>query len=379
MNPASEISEELWAFVRRSYESEAWANAILDAIHHFGDVLRLKSGLQSDGTSLAGQALGGKEPKIKINRLATESDRNIQMGVEQLARGLYQGVRNPRSHERFVDSKMDCDAILLFVDFLLRIIGNSKDAFSIETIVERVSDEDFVQNKRYSDLLVNEIPQNKRLEALIAVFENVEYRVLSKRKAFFQVCLESLSAADVQQLFEVVSSRLRMSSDDNELQMIFELLEPHQWLLISEAVRLRSENRVIKSAQAGIYILSTNRCEGGALATWATSFLGHFSLKKELLQSLHSLLSSSAVKNQDYVFRFFFIHFPELSEKPPVGLVRHIKSKLAGGDERYKNAVDALDFLGGMEWVYPFVEDVKSFSARQQPPVIDDFVDDIPF
>ena len=148
MNLATEVNADLWAAVRRSYESQAWSNAILDAVHHFSDVIRAKSGLQSDGTALAGQALGGKEPKIRLNRLATESERNVQAGVEQIARGLYQAIRNPRSHERFEDSQRECDAIIVFVDYLLGVIGHARAAFSIDNILERVTDDNFVANKR---------------------------------------------------------------------------------------------------------------------------------------------------------------------------------------------------------------------------------------
>lgn len=63
MNIQTAISGELWAAIRRSYESEAWANAILDGIHHLSDAIRLKTGLQSDGTALAGQALGAQRLK----------------------------------------------------------------------------------------------------------------------------------------------------------------------------------------------------------------------------------------------------------------------------------------------------------------------------
>src|SRR5436305_6249106 len=123
MNTQTVISEDLWGAVRRSYEAQAWANAILDAIHHLSDAIRLKAGLQSDGTALAGQALGGKSPKLRLNHLQTDSEQSIQAGVEQLLRGLYQSVRNPRSHGRIEDSQNDADALILFVDYLLRVIG----------------------------------------------------------------------------------------------------------------------------------------------------------------------------------------------------------------------------------------------------------------
>lgn len=39
----------------------------------------------------------------------------MQRGMEQLLRGLYQGVRNPRSHEKIADAEDDAQIIIMFV------------------------------------------------------------------------------------------------------------------------------------------------------------------------------------------------------------------------------------------------------------------------
>jgi len=379
MNPSNDVSEQLWSSVRKSYESEAWANAILDAMHHFSDVLRLKSGLQSDGVALVGAALGTKDPKVKLNRLVTESEKNIQAGVEQLSRGLYQAIRNPRSHERTVDSKLDCDAILLFVDYLLRIIGHSKDAFSIELIIERITDINFVENERYAAILLEEVPQNKRLDTLVAIFEEVSDSILGQRRAFFQACLKSLNFDDSKRFFEVLSRTLLTSNSDGELKTVFRLLEGPQWLELSEAARLRSENRIVKSAADGMFNTVTNRFEGGGLATWATSFLSHFSLKAELLRTLVASLRSVSRKKQDYVFKSFLIHLPALAPKPPTNLINHCKTELAKGDQRYENAWVTLQFLDEDEWVSPLEDALKKFKPAPAPKMGAFEDDDIPF
>ncbi len=126
MNLETEIGQDLWKAVRRSYESQAWSNAILDSIHHLSDTLRTKTGLQSDGTALAGQALGGKNPKLRLNRLQTDTEKSIQAGVEQLLRGLYQAIRNPRSHEHLADSQVEADALIVFVNYLLKLFGYAR-------------------------------------------------------------------------------------------------------------------------------------------------------------------------------------------------------------------------------------------------------------
>jgi uncharacterized protein (TIGR02391 family) len=69
---------------------------------------------------LVGQAFGGKTPKLRVNKLQTESDQDIQKGTENLLLGLYQSIRNPRSHGKLTDTKEDADAIILFIIGLTR-------------------------------------------------------------------------------------------------------------------------------------------------------------------------------------------------------------------------------------------------------------------
>ena len=70
-----------------------------------------RSGLDGGGAGLVGQALGGDSPKLRLNPLETENDRNEQKGFEQILRGMYVGIRNPRSHETIADSKETADRI----------------------------------------------------------------------------------------------------------------------------------------------------------------------------------------------------------------------------------------------------------------------------
>ncbi|MCW0463882.1 TIGR02391 family protein [Xanthomonas sacchari] len=379
MNLATEVNLDLWAAIRRSYESQAWSNAILDAVHHFSDVIRAKSGLQSDGTALAGQAFGGKEPKIRLNRLATESEKNVQAGVEQIARGLYQAIRNPRSHERFEDSQRECDAIIVFVDYLLGVIGHARAAFSIDNILERVTDDNIVANKRYAELILAEIPKNKRLDTLITAFENRNTNDSSKQVHFFQACISSLESNEKEQFFEVVSSHLRSSTEERELRSVFQILDVAQWPFIAEADRMRSENRIIRSIEAGRYSSAKERCIGGSLATWAKSFFKNFTLKRELLHSFYAALSSGVREREDYVFKFFFDHLGDLEDVPPAYFVRYIRERLEQGDERYKEALGEYVMFGSESWVTPFKKQLDEFKASETPAPLDVDDEDIPF
>src|ERR1019366_7926758 len=104
---------------------------------------------------------------------------------EALLRGLYQAVRNPRSHGPWQDDERDGIAILQFVDYLLRVVDKSRSPFSLPAIVARVFDRGFVPNERYATLLVKEIPANRRLLTCCQVFARRSEAKEEDNVAFF--------------------------------------------------------------------------------------------------------------------------------------------------------------------------------------------------
>ena len=130
MNLETKLDSRVWEAVRNSFEENNFTGAILDAIYFLSELIREKTGLETDGIALIGQAFGGKSPKIKINRLQSESDWNIQNGTEQILRGIYMAIRNPRSHEKYTDSEEDARAIIFFLNYLVKIVYKSKTPFS---------------------------------------------------------------------------------------------------------------------------------------------------------------------------------------------------------------------------------------------------------
>jgi uncharacterized protein (TIGR02391 family) len=100
VNLETRLDKRLWEAIQISYGNRTYSGAILDAMYLLTGLIREKSGVEGDGAALVGQAFGGASPLIKVNRLQTESEINVQRGVEQLLRGLYQGIRNPQSHDK---------------------------------------------------------------------------------------------------------------------------------------------------------------------------------------------------------------------------------------------------------------------------------------
>lgn len=109
----------LWQAIESTYVAKNYSQAILAAVHHLSAVLRERSGSDDDGVRLVGQALGGDSPPIRLNRLQTETEKNQQVGTLLILNGIYQAIRNPRSHGQVVDDKETADAIIYFINYLL--------------------------------------------------------------------------------------------------------------------------------------------------------------------------------------------------------------------------------------------------------------------
>lgn len=332
MNLQTQISPELWTAVRRSYESQAWSNAILDGIHHLSDVIRARTDLHSDGTALAGQAFGGKSPKLSLNKLQTETDKSIQAGVEQLLRGIYQAIRNPRSHGRVEDRQADADALLVFVNYVLGLIGHAKTSFSLEETVARVLDEDFVPNMRYAELLVEEIPARQRLQVGLETLGLRAQANPERLGFFFQTLLEKLSTEDRAEYFAALSRELRDSSGEDSLRMVLQILRPEQWPELSEVARLRSEHRLLKNFRGGLADIESGECLSGGLATLAIPFWPHFTLKKEFMEAATDGLSASRPEALAYALSFALDHLSSLADKPPGRLQAVIANRIKEGN-----------------------------------------------
>jgi Protein of unknown function (Hypoth_ymh) len=72
MDLKTAIDSKLWKTVKPSFRAQNYTASILDAIHFLSDVVRDKADLDGDGVSLVGAALGGANPRLKVNRLRTE-------------------------------------------------------------------------------------------------------------------------------------------------------------------------------------------------------------------------------------------------------------------------------------------------------------------
>lgn len=380
MNLETKLEPKLWDVVRGSLEGRKFTNAILDAIYLLSDVIRERSGLDGDGVQLVGAAFGGDSPKLKVSRLQTESEKNVQRGIESLLRGVYQAIRNPRSHGAHDDNERDAAAILLFLDYLLRIVDKSRSPFSLSVFLGQILDPAFVPKERYAVLLVKEIPARQRLTTSREVFARRDEADPSKVRFFFSAILKLLSLDELAEFCQLISEELQQTDDEGTIRFVLQAFELHIWTQINEIARLRVENKLIESIRNGKWVKRQKRCTEGAFGTWATNIIDEFALKDDLWRVLATKLGSSDVNEQDYVFNFFLPYANAFLVPPPSALIRAFRQGLKAGDSRFKKAVDLWTFLHEdpeHPWRKPFLDDVANFTAA--PEVGVDMDAEIPF
>ncbi|WP_218833767.1 TIGR02391 family protein [Rhodococcus sp. ACPA4] len=86
--------------------------AVFEAIKGLGSRIRQMTNTEGDGYGLIEATMCGKEPVLVINNLITRTDRDEQLGVANLAKGLFSAFRNPVAHEPRLEWQMSEQAAL---------------------------------------------------------------------------------------------------------------------------------------------------------------------------------------------------------------------------------------------------------------------------
>lgn len=393
MNLRTEISEQLWNAIADAYDAGNYSHAILEAVHYLSGLLRERAGVDGDGASLVGQALGGEAPRLRVNTLQTETERNVQKGLEQVLRGIYLSIRNPRSHEQSSDTKRTADAIVVFLDHLVGLLDASQQAFTPATFVARLLDPEFVDSARYAELLLAEVPMLKRGDALTALFLERRKVDLKKLRHVTHGLIGSLSDAQVTAYLALVSDELRTATDAAAIRTSLQMLTPSLWPRLSEVARLRIESKLIAGLTAGEILQSGATTE--PLATWSSNFLGAFTLRQEVANVLLRKLEDQDADDRHYVAKFFFRYLPEVisGESSIDRCARAIASAVRLGDENVRTAVVAAVRSYPRDWQSKLAAALQEFTDPENPAVVlddgtpllasptqDEFADDdIPF
>lgn len=375
MNPQAIIHSRLWTAVERSYESGDYSGAISDSFYFLSELIREKSSLVSDGAALIAGAFGGDNPVIKVNSLQTETDKSEQKGIEQILRGLYLGLRNPRSHEKREDNQKAADAVILFIDFLVGLIDRSKSPFDIEQILQKVFDKNFAPTKQYADALVARIPPRKRHDVLTEAFYRRAERKGENLRLFIGGLLEVAAEASREAFWKMVSDALEEASSDVDIRTAIEITGAN-WVKLSDVARLRTENQLISSILQGEYDSSARICLKGAFGSWACRVSEHFLTRQELLDALSTRLGTNDSRASDYVLRFFRNDVLDQDKVLDGLLALRLKKRLEANDQ---NLFNALWFIpagrGDNSWIERLGVHMTAFEKRNSE-IADE---DIPF
>lgn len=226
------IRPDIWKSVSQSYEFENYSAAIKDAMAIITELLRDKTGLDGDGRELVGKALGlskGKQPRIRINKLQTETERNIQIGLQEILKGMYSLIRNPRSHEKVEDTRGTADAIIIFIDYLVNVLGGSQASFTIQGFMDLVSDPYFAHNSDYINELVKDIPVRKHLDTLISVYRSKTWSQAENYMMIIHALLGMLEENDVGDFLKVVSNELQTTAVEAQISLVIKVLPSSLW------------------------------------------------------------------------------------------------------------------------------------------------------
>lgn len=106
-----------------------YSQAIFEACKLLNKRVQELSGSTADGKALMFEAFNSAgEPKLKLNALSDQSDRDEQEGFMHIFAGVMHGIRNPKGHE-IVDIKDPNDALeyLSLISLLFRRLDDAKD------------------------------------------------------------------------------------------------------------------------------------------------------------------------------------------------------------------------------------------------------------
>jgi uncharacterized protein (TIGR02391 family) len=372
MNLQTHISAQLWAAIEGPYDVGNYSHAVLEAVHVVTNVLREKAGVDGDGAVLVGQALGGDNPRIRLNSLETDTERNVQRGIEQILRGIYTAIRNPRSHNAVEDEKATADAVIYFLSYILGLLDTSTEAFTIDAFWSRVIDQEFVDTARYAELLLSEIPPMRRGDAMMRLFQSRLKLPLRERRHVTRQLMAQMNEAQMTNYLAYVSAELRGIGDDASIRTALQMIKPEHWPRIGEVARLRMEQKLLKGIEEGEILLAGRGKTVNPLATWSRQFLPHFTARADAAEILVEKLEDSDADDRAYVARFFLRTLPEiLLENGQIDrAVAALGTALRANDQEIRSSIIGAIPMFPQIWIDKLVAAVPDLTDPNNPAII---------
>ena len=236
--------------IKSHYNNKDYTEVVRDALLCMATEIRKKSDLaDDDGVDLINKAFSEKNPLIKINKLSTTTEKNKQAGIRDLSKGLIEYFRNPMSHSKQTYSKRIADAILVLLDdVILDEIMDSRSINSIEDWFLEISNDLFPNTERYATNLVTTIPENKRLDLSVLLYQNRDKLTKSKDKVINEL-LKNLKPEEFKEYCEVIEKDLFGKIDENQIISLLKFITEAIWTNFSELTKTKLEDFILENTK----------------------------------------------------------------------------------------------------------------------------------
>jgi uncharacterized protein (TIGR02391 family) len=117
-----DLHPEIARAAGKLYMDGHYSNAVEAAVKRLNGLVRMRSDLEIDGTSLMEKAFSPSNPVLKFNSLADQSDRDEQKGFMMMFSGAVSGLRNPRAHGFIKDDPERALEFIAFASLLAKLL-----------------------------------------------------------------------------------------------------------------------------------------------------------------------------------------------------------------------------------------------------------------
>lgn len=106
---------------------ENYFHSVLEATKSLCEFIREQTGLTEDGTALIDKAFSTKVPYLALNALQTDSEKNQQVGLAMMLKGINSMARNVTAHTpkiKWIIEEAEAIDILMTISFLHKNLDN---------------------------------------------------------------------------------------------------------------------------------------------------------------------------------------------------------------------------------------------------------------
>lgn len=339
------IREDLWKTIEQHYDVEDYTEALRDASFLLKDILQTKSGeFDKDNTKLVDAVLSGQNPTLKINNYITQSEKDMQTGIAFGIKGIFMHVRNPISHEKIMYEKKDADAILFYIDYLLRQVDKSNGTTLIDEWLPLLEDDTFTDSEEYAEELIKEVPRKKVYELLSVIYDDRENIAQYKTKYFIQCLIKKLTADEKNAFINKINTDLAQTHGGYSLSMFFHFFGEDLFDSLKRVVKLRVEDIIYHGIKNAVVDLKDNDILGdnAQTATWANDFIEKFESKNKIKNLLFDKATSTKAQ-RDYVLKYYEKYVSLFDKDILEKLAPFIKRKISWSSGTYEFVREFID------------------------------------